>query len=660
MKKRSNSAKKRNLEKLFDEKTKSFEREHHRLVKAQEIAHIGAWDINLKNNTITWTKETYKIFDVPICRLITYDFFLNCVYYEDREYVDEKWKAALDGEIYDIEHRVFSNYEIKWVREKAEFTYDKSNKLLSVLGVVTDITEQKRAADKLIISEEKFRNLFNSCPDGICVVGIDSKKIKYINPVLCNKLEYSERELINKNLLYLHPKNAHEHVIKEFDVLVNKKRSLVKNIQCLRKDDSIFYADINTSEVFLEGENNIIGFFRDMTEHIESEEKQKSLERQLLQSQKMETVGLLAGGIAHEFNNILGIMMGLTEILSNEENINKEEKGYLGEIYNQGERAVELINNILTFSHSNERNFIPFQLSDFIKKVVDLIKVLLPSTIIVKRHIKKSSRMIFGNQTQIQQLIINICNNASHAMRKKGGTLHIKLDVVEVDKDGLSIPDLNDGLYFNLSIRDTGHGMSEEVKNKIFLPFYTTKNVGQGTGLGLSVAHGIINNHKGTITVNSELDNGTAFNVYFPIITISEKPEIEKDNAFIHGNENILIVEDEDYLCNTVELSLNKLGYNIIIANDGNEALAIFKSKPDFFDLVYTDQIMPNMTGVELSREIHCIAPETPIILTTGYNDIMNEEALMQYGIVTVLKKPVRLAKLTQVIQKILTDNRGE
>jgi len=648
------------LERLVAEKSKTFEKEHYHLSKAQEIAHVGTWDRNLINNTLTWTKETYKIFNVPICRLITYEFFLNCVYYEDREYVDEKWQAALTGETYDIEHRIFVDYKVKWVREKAEFTYDISNEIVRVLGVVTDITEQKEAAEKLRISDKKFRNLFNACPDGICVVGIDSKKIKYINPILCNKLGYDEKELIGKNLLYLHPKNEHGYIINEFNTLGNSDRSLAKNIPCIKKNDSIFYADINTSEVFLEGENNIIGFFRDISDRIESDKKQKSLEKQLLQSQKMEAIGILAGGIAHEFNNILGIMMGLTEILSNEDNINNEEKGYLGEIYKQGERAVELINNILTFSHTNERNFIPFQLSDFINKVVDLIKVVLPSTITVKRHIKKSSRMIFGNQTQIQQLIINICNNASHAMRKNGGTLYIKLDIIDVGKEGLSISDLKDGLYFNLSIKDTGHGMENDTMDNIFLPFYTTKNVGHGTGLGLSVAHGIINNHKGKITVNSLPDKGATFNIYFPVITISEKAENKKGNIFIHGNENILIVEDEDYLCSTVKLSLNKLGYNIIIAHNGSDALDLFKNKPGFFDLIYTDQIMPKMTGLELSKEIHNINHDIPIILTTGYNDFINEETLEKHGIVKVLRKPVRLTKLTQTIQKVLKDKKGE
>jgi len=532
-----------NLEVLVKEKTKKLEQEHHHLVKAQEIAHVGTWELDVITNTFEWTEETYRIFGITIGECVTYKSFLNCVHPDDRGYVKRSWAAALNkGVPYDIEHRIIkaSPYDIKnrltledrtkWVREKAELI-DDEKKIIKVIGTLSDITDHK-----------------------------------------------------------------------------------------------------------------------------EAEAKRHLLEVQLLQSQKMEAIGSLARNMAHEFNNIIGIIMGLTEIVINEEHVNAEEREYLKEVYAQGENASELVNRIAVLGRTQTQLFLPIILPEFLKRISRIIQVILPETIEIHQNINNVHHPILGDETQIQQVIINLCNNAQYAMQGKNGILEINLKEVEFciersDIFGITKP----GTYLKLSIKDTGCGMSDEVTEHIFDPFFTTKEIGKGSGLGLSVVYNIIKAHKGTVTVESKPGKGTTFQLFFPAIKSIEVKK--KTNLLpIKGNEHILVVENEIALLKSFEISLKKLGYSITVADNGYEALKIFNAQQDKFDLVFTDQVMPVMTGIELSNELIKINPNIPIILTTGYNDILVDKDINKYGIDKMLIKPVKITVLTQAIHELLNN----
>ncbi len=335
---------------------------------------------------------------------------------------------------------------------------------------------------------------------------------------------------------------------------------------------------------------------------IKESEDRKQAEEQLRQSQKMEALGTLSGGIAHDFNNILAAIIGFTELVADHAVKGSQDEGYLARVVEAGVRGRDLVRQMLTFSRQTEQEKKPLRLSSIVEETIRLIRATTPTTIDIRVNVESESGMILGDPTQIQQVFMNLCTNAAYEMREKGGFLDVTVSDSDVTQPQGDTHGMKPGPYVKLAVRDTGAGIAPDVIEKIFDPFFTTKKFGEGTGLGLSVVHGIVKQHDGYITVESEPDRGSVFTVYFPKVPAVPETYVVSDDTLPTGSERILFVDDEHALVKIAEDILTGLGYKVTVRMNGREALALFRLDPSRFDLVITDQTMPEMTGLELPK----------------------------------------------------------
>jgi signal transduction histidine kinase len=398
----------------------------------------------------------------------------------------------------------------------------------------------------------------------------------------------------------------------------------------------------------------------ELTERQRAEEERQKMEAQLRQAQKMEAIGTLAGGIAHDFNNILGAIMGFTELTRDSVPKGSQEFANLTQVLKAGERARDLVKQILVFSRRTPQESRPLHISSVIKETLKLLRASLPATISIQESLSAPSAMVFADQTQVQQVLMNLASNAAHAMRENGGVLEVKLEEVNLNKEGLvRHPDLTPGPYVMLTVRDNGQGMGQEVMPRIFEPFFTTKGVGKGTGMGLAIVHGIVNSNGGEITVSSQPGQGTVFTILLPKIPGELEPGQPAVPSSLlgplpTGNNSILFIDDEEILANMTKKMLKKLGYKVVVETNSLEALNIFQRQPEKFDLVITDQTMPNMTGMQLSQKLRHLRPDIPIIICTGYSETVCEENIKAAGINDLLMKPFGIGNLAKTIRKVL------
>lgn len=401
------------------------------------------------------------------------------------------------------------------------------------------------------------------------------------------------------------------------------------------------------------------GVQREITERKQAETMQARLEAQLRQAQKMEAIGTLAGGIAHDFNNILGAIIGFSELAALDLAEEHPAQSHLAEVLTAGNRAKELVRQILTFSRQEEHERKPIDLQSVLGEALKLLRATLPSTIEIRRNFDSQALPILGDPTQIHQVMMNLGTNAWHAMNEHGGILEVSLSVFDVDYDfAQTHRDLRVGKYLRLMISDTGCGMDRETLERVFEPFFTTKPPGAGTGLGLAVVHGVVKRHEGAISIYSEVGKGTTFNLYFPAYE-TEALAPAKESASIpkgHG-ERILFVDDEAPLATLSKTMLERLGYHVTVQTSSLEALATFSAQSDQFDLVITDQTMPSLSGADLARLMLEIRPDLPVILATGYSTTINPERAGAIGIRELLQKPNTTQSLSEAIRRVLGPN---
>ncbi len=392
-----------------------------------------------------------------------------------------------------------------------------------------------------------------------------------------------------------------------------------------------------------------------------SREKRRELEEQLFQAQKMESIGTLAGGIAHDFNNILGVILGYADMARADVPEDSRIFGDLNHIIKAGYRARDLVKQILTFSRQRNVELVALQASSIIKEALKMLRSSMPATIRIHQEIDPKCARIMADPTQIHQVFLNLCTNAYHAMEKTGGDLFVTLR--NSDYVGWQFPDelkVQEGPLLELVVRDTGHGIDEALKERIFDPYFTTKEQGKGTGMGLSVILGIIKGYGGAIKMESEPGKGASFHVYFPSIQEDTRQEsLEKQQAIPGGHEHVLLIDDEAFLLDMGADMLRSLGYSVTVRRSGFEALEIFGERPDQFDLVVTDQTMPGMTGMELARKLREIRPELPVLVCSGYTDRMSEEEARQIGIKQYIMKPFGKRDMAFFLREALDDAPG-
>lgn len=385
------------------------------------------------------------------------------------------------------------------------------------------------------------------------------------------------------------------------------------------------------------------------------ERERAELEKQLFQLQKMETIGTLAGGIAHDFNNILTPILGYTDMAREELPEESNLRFDIEQINNAALRGKDLVQQILTFSREVDFVKKPIQLQPIVAEALNLLKASFPPSVKIKQYLNPMIGTVLANSTHIHQIVINLCTNANHAMMKTGGILEVKLDAANVDqKSAEKIPNLKKGDYIRLTISDTGYGMDIKTQERIFEPFFTRKEVGSGSGLGLSVVHGIINNYGGAIAVDSTPGEGTTFTIYLPKHGADPLGSRKSDKKPVKGDEHILFVDDEPEIIFMGKKMLENLGYKVSIKSDSLSALEEFKKDPNKYSLLVTDQSMPNITGTELATLMKEIRPGLKVIIITGFADNLSEKELTQSGISEVILKPLRLDDFSKTIRRVL------
>ena len=394
--------------------------------------------------------------------------------------------------------------------------------------------------------------------------------------------------------------------------------------------------------------------FSDITERKKAEEELKKLEEQQRQAQKMEALRTLAGGIAHEFNNVLGTIVGFAELTM--DLLPEDGRGQynLKKVLSASDRAAEMVDQILSFSSREEKEYKPVYLNNILKEALFLLRSSLPPTIEIQANLEDKQARVLADLIQVHQVIMNICSNAAYAMKEKGGILEISLHEVTIAATAIAQEDIKPGRYQQILIRDTGHGMDEATKKRIFEPYFTTKRVGEGSGMGLSVVHGIVKNHGGTITIDSEPEKGTIVHILLPALKNHRLSGVDSKETVQGGNEWILMVDDETDLLESGRRILESFGYTIVMKKSSIEALEVFNKKPAVFHLVITDQTMPGMTGVQLTKELRRIREDIPVILCTGFSEIINEENYKSQGIDAFVMKPFDKKKIAGVIRQVL------
>lgn len=535
--------------------------------------------------------------------------------------------------------------------------YDDPKIFKGSLATFRDITERKRAEEEVKEQKEILKAVIESSLDGILVV--DEKAIVTHANERFYQMWHIPGEL----------KKAQDHTIlldyvldqlEEPETFLSRVRQLYESSE--ESLDTILFKDGRLFERVsfpLMREGNIVGrvwAFRDITERTRVEEEKRKLEKKLQQVLKMEAIGTLAGGIAHDFNNILAAIIGYTEMVSDDVPENSITMKNLQQVLQGAARAKDLVKQILTFSREDEGDRKPVLLENIVNESLKLLRASLPTTIDIRLNINSPLHPILANQTQIHQVMMNLCTNAAYAMRENGGVLEITLKEIDLDPDSIGQKNLEPGRYQQLSVSDTSTGIPPGIINRIFEPYFTTKKPGEGSGMGLAVVYGIVRNHGGEITVYSEPGKGTTFHIFLKIseIPMASEDKIYQPGEVKGGNERVLFVDDELELAELGEQILKSLGYQVVRATGSIEALEIFSNHPSNFDLVISDQTMPQMTGLQLTVELKKIRPDIPVIICTGFSENINEETYKSRGVSDFFMKPVTKKEIATVIRRVL------
>lgn len=397
------------------------------------------------------------------------------------------------------------------------------------------------------------------------------------------------------------------------------------------------------------------GFIDDITARKEAEAERARLEKQMLRAQKMDAIGTLASGMAHDFNNILCAILGYTQLTLLDQEIKGRSRDNLNAVLGSAERAKDLVKRILTFGRTVETDRHPLKLGEVLQEGIKLLHATLPSSIEIQVAIRTEADVVVADATEMHQIIMNLGTNAGHAMRETGGRLEYELAQLDVDgpeqAEELGVPV---GAYVHLRTRDTGHGMTREVLERVFEPFFTTKAVGRGTGLGLTLVQKIVTRTGGFIRADSEVGKGTTFDIFFPLSPEPATPKADKNQVLPGNRERILVVDDEIPVLNVMQQHLRKMGYRVITRADSNDALETFRSEPGLFDLVITDHTMPGMQGAELAEKLGEIRSGVPVILVTGLNQPPSFSD-SQYALHrAVCRKPINFVELSHRLREFL------
>jgi PAS domain S-box-containing protein len=562
------------------------------------------------------------------------------------EYV-RRLVASRDDGVAEIELPLrHKNGDWRWIRTRSlTFVRKEDGLAKSFVGTSEDVTdrirEEKERARLAAAVEQASEGVVIT--DGVFV-------IEYANPSFLRLTGYALEEIISRDVKFLRSDRRPAAFYESIRDTARTESAWTGIYPWKRKDGGAVVTRAIVSAMRDES-----GAVLAYVVHCQDITDQLRLEDQLRQRQKMEAIGTLAGGIAHDFNNILAGVIGFVEMILEDTPLESRMGRRLDLALKGAYRGRDLVRQILAFSHQSEQERKPVALSEVVEEGMKLLRPALPATIAIKTEIAASDDVILADSVQMHQILMNLCTNAAFAMRDKGGELGITLtDATLSDVDSMPCSGMKQGKYVVLTVSDTGCGMGPEILERIFDPFFTTKARGEGTGMGLSVVHGIVKSHAGYITVSSKQKKGSSFQIYLPRAKRHIGAEVETLQAARGGTEHVLFVDDEDILAELNRERLVSLGYKAVISTSSIETLEIFKAKPEAFDLVITDYTMPRLTGIDLAGEVRKIRGDIPIILCTGYGDFVSQEKAAVHGIRKILMKPFTKVELAEAIRYAL------
>ncbi|MEW6264898.1 MAG: PAS domain-containing protein [Thermodesulfobacteriota bacterium] len=530
------------------------------------------------------------------------------------------------------------------------FLDDISGKYSGGVAILQDVTDRKKKEEAIWRAKREWELTFDAVTDSIAL--IDRKyRILRLNRSMAKVLGLSPDEAVGR-LCYeiVHGSKAPPAYCPHAALMADGREH-----QAEVREERLGGDFLVTTSPLLDDRGVLIGSVhvaRDITE-------QKKLEVQLRQSQKMEAIGTLAGGIAHDFNNILGAIIGYTQLSMLDTLEGSILRKNLRQVLAASNRASNLVKQILTFSRQRESERQPIRLSSIIAEAIRLLRASLPSTIEIRHGLSSTKAAVVADPTQMHQVLMNLCSNAAHAMRDKGGILEISLAETFLDEAEVMRYGMTPGPYVRLTVGDTGHGIDPAVMDRIFDPFFTTKETGQGTGMGLAVVHGIVKTHGGNISVRSKVGQGTVFEVLLPRSEMdgAAPPEDQWAPRTRSSRVRVLLVDDEQPLVDICAQMLDRLNCVVEARTSSLEALAVFQARPRDFDLVITDQTMPKMTGIDLTIELLSQRPDLPVILCTGYSEFQLASVAEAAGVKAVLKKPLTMLDLARAVDEVLGRN---
>ncbi len=525
--------------------------------------------------------------------------------------------------------------------------------IVTILTLILNTIRLRRVRVVLGKSEEQFRQLANATWEAVIIH--DRGILLQANELFTEMFGYRQDELVNEPFLdHIFSKESAQDAILRVDVDDFSPYQAVGQ----HRSGSLFPVEVRIRQIYYKGKEVRVAAIRDISER-------KEMEEQLAQSQKIEAIGTLAGGIAHDFNNILSAIIGYSELIllkAQRDGTGSASQDDVGKILKAGHRAKTLIQQILTFANKSEKTQEPVQVTQIVMEAMNLIRPSTPASIEIRTELHSES-FVLGDPSRIHQVVMNLCTNAIKAMQR-GDKLTVSLQDVEVNSNEVAKPEnCRAGTYVRITVQDTGVGIPEEIRSRIFDPFFSTRKKDEGTGLGLSVVHGIVKETGGFIKVESGEGEGSCFEVYLPVLKNPEGVDVNDERQLLRGVEKIMLIDDEKELIAIGKEALSSLGYSVNGYMNSLEALSEFTTHPDDYDLVITDMTMPKMNGDELLSSLRSVRLDIPIIICTGYAENFSETDAMKIGVDKFLFKPVDIVTLAAAVRDVLDrseqDNEG-
>lgn len=636
-----------------------LERSEGKLNYAAELARLGYWEMDHKTGVTTWSTHLRQILEADFeGRERKEDEILEFIHPDDREYVLACFNESLvPGGKYLVQHRVVTGAgNVLWLDEIGHTEFSSSGEPLYTFGVSIDVTEKLKSQEEIRRSQERFKAIFDGIDESVMVHSPDTLRIVHANMAAFRMYGFASDELSVLTMMDLSSEVCSENMLRQKIDACSDAGGVLFEWMAKKKNGSNFPVEIALRTVETDGGINFVSVIRDISQRKMAEDELKTKEEMLRQAQKMEALGQLAGGIAHDFNNMLFGIMGYAEILQRKVGCERL-AGYCQQIIYTSQRAADLTKQLLSFARKGSEYKMPVDVHGCIASTFSMLSRTVDRSIILKKSLFAENYFVIGDPSQLQSAFLNLGLNARDAM-PDGGVLEIATEEVFISETNrmLSSIDVSQGRYLCIRVSDTGKGILPEYQPKIFEPFFTTKKLGQGTGLGLAAVYGTITGHGGAITVSSTEGKGTVFEIHLPI---TEAMPVNFNSAPINqslpsGVGTVLVADDEPVIRDMIRIILAEIGYGVISAENGQQAVEIFSSRHKEIDLVILDVIMPEMGGVEAYEKIKSINSGVRVIIISGFATGDKSSYFMDKDIVAFLKKPCSYSQLAETISKAL------